>query len=85
MAALQEQHSWLEVVHTFTRSPQHPGSRYHRRIDAEIVQECLRELPRKPTEAIGYVCGSPDLIDMTKATLLAAGLREDRVKAEKYD
>ncbi len=85
LAGLQREHSWLEVVHTFTRSPGHPGSRYHRRIDAEMVQECLKELSGNPVKAIGYVCGSPDLVDMAQATLLAAGLREDRVRVEKYD
>ena len=85
LADLQKENGWLKVVHTFTRSPGHPGSRYHRRIDGMMIKECLRELCGDPAKAIGYVCGSPDLVDMAQATLLDAGLKDDRVRVEKYD
>lgn len=83
---LEQEHSWLDVVHTFTRAPGHPGAAYHRRIDASMITECVESLQVGEGESpVGYACGSPEMVDAAQAALLAAGLEPDRVRVEKYD
>ena len=83
---LEQEHPWLDVVHTFTRSPGHPGAAYHRRIDASMITDCLEGLRADGDESpVGYACGSPEMVDSAQAALLAAGLEPDRVRVEKYD
>ncbi len=88
LGRLERQHEWLEVVHTFTRSPGHPGARYHRRIDLPMVADSVAELTARGSDVvalIGYACGAPEMVDLAEAALLDCGLDADRVRVEKYD
>lgn len=82
---MEAEQEWLEVVHTFTRAPDDPRPRYHRRIDAPMVQDSLNRLTSVPAEALGYACGPPEMVDVAEQALLAAGVPKERIRTEKYD
>src|ERR1019366_157297 len=48
VADLAARHSWLEVVHPFTRDPNDPRASHHRRIDRAMVAEAVAgKFPRR--------------------------------------
>jgi ferredoxin-NADP reductase len=78
---LEAELDWLSVTHTFTRDPDHPGSRYHRRIDQEMVTELMYESQAK----LAYSCGPPEMVKMCEAVLVDLGMDPQSVYSEKYD
>lgn len=85
LARLEAEHSWLDVVHSFTRSPEDPRSRHHRRIDEEMVLESLREVADDPASVRGFACGPPEMVTLAEEVMLKAGMDREKVKTEKYD
>ncbi len=78
---LEAEYAWLDVTHTFTRDPYHPRAKYHRRIDKDMVAEvysaCRAEL--------AYICGPPQMVEDVERALLESGMKQERIKSEKYD
>lgn len=81
LADLAAEHSWLEVVHTFTRDPDDPRATHHRRIDRAMVAEAVAgQFPRRT-----YVCGPPAMVEDVQAWLTELGVEPHQVQVEKYD
>ncbi|NNN18879.1 MAG: oxidoreductase [Acidimicrobiaceae bacterium] len=78
---LEAELDWLTVTHTFTRDPGHPGSRYHRRIDKEMVAELTAESQAK----LAYICGPPEMVELCEVVLIDLGMDPQNVYSEKYD
>jgi ferredoxin--NADP+ reductase len=49
-----------------------------------IVVPVLEELGLRPDDTVAYLCGNPDMIQTTEATLLEMGFPEDAVHKELY-
>ena len=49
-----------------------------------IVAPVLKELGLRPDDTVAYLCGNPDMILSTEATLLEMGFAEDAVHKELY-
>ncbi len=81
LVELEAELDWLTVTHTFTRDPNHPGSRYHRRIDKEMVAELMAESGAK----LGYICGPPEMVELCEVALVELGMDPENVYSEKYD
>lgn len=81
LADLAARHSWLEVVHTFTRDPNDPRASHHRRIDRAMVAEAVAgQFPRRT-----YICGPPAMVEDAQGWLAELGVDPDHVQVEKYD
>jgi ferredoxin-NADP reductase len=81
LADLVARHSWLEVVHTFTRDPNDPRASHHRRIDRAMVAEAVAgQFPRHT-----YICGPPAMVEGAQGWLTELGVDPDHVQVEKYD
>ena len=81
LADLAARHSWLEVVHTFTRDPNDPRASHHRRIDRAMVAEAVAgQFPRHT-----YICGPPAMVEGAQGWLTELGVDPDHIQVEKYD
>ncbi len=78
---LEAELEWLTVTHTFTREPDHPTARYHRRIDKEMVAELMGESGAK----LAYICGPPEMVELCEVVLVDLGMDPENVYSEKYD
>ncbi|MDP9457559.1 MAG: ferredoxin reductase [Actinomycetota bacterium] len=71
----------LEVVHTLTRSKPEGWTGYHRRIDAEILEEVAPPPAKRP---LAFVCGPTPLVEAVAATLVSLGHDQARIKTERF-
>lgn len=78
---LQAELDWLRVTHTYTREPEHPAARYHRRIDKDMVAELMGETGAK----LAYICGPPEMVELCEVVLVELGMDPENVYSEKYD
>lgn len=78
---LSAEYDWLEVSHSFTRDPDDARARYHRRIDAQMLEEIYGEVSAR----VAYICGPPEVVDLSEEILLRLGMDPDGVRTEKYD
>ena len=78
---LETENSWLRVSHTFTRANGDGRSRYHRRIDKEMISEVFHEVNPK----VAYICGPPEMVEESEKILVGLGMSTGSVKTEKYD
>jgi ferredoxin-NADP reductase len=72
-------HPWFRVTHTYTRDATDTSARYHRRIDKEMIAECMG-----PAE-LAYICGPPEMVEDAERVLVDHGLAPEKVHTEKYD
>lgn len=78
---LTSHHSWLTVSHTYTRDPENPSARFHRRIDGDMVDEVYKDSQAK----VAYICGPPSMVEDAETMLLERGMDPSRIRTEKYD
>ena len=71
----------LEVIHTLTRSRPESWSGYHRRIDAEMLEEVGWSPEESP---LVFVCGPTPLVEAVGTALVELGHDPARVKTERF-
>ena len=71
----------LEVIHTLTRSTPEGWSSYHRRIDAEMLNEVAWPPDENP---LAFVCGPTPLVEAVGAALVGLGHSAARVRTERF-
>ncbi len=71
----------LEVIHTLTRSRPEGWSGYHRRIDAEMLEEVGWSPGESP---LVFVCGPAPLVEAVGAALVGLGHKPARVRTERF-
>lgn len=71
----------VKLVHTFTRNQDPSWRGYSRRIDREMLVECIKDFDGK----LFYVCGPPAMCNCVVADLLDLHVERDFIKTEKYD
>ncbi len=81
LGVLAQRHSWLGVIHTFTRAPGDPRAAHHRRIDRAMLADAVAQ--QHPERA--YVCGPPEMVENVQEWLSELGVDPTRVRTEKYD
>jgi ferredoxin-NADP reductase len=87
---LLQQAPWLSVVHTFTRSPEDDYARYHRRMDASMIDEVARSLldvgldEDDLADTLFLVAGSSAMVGATRAAIVALGVSVDNVSSENH-
>lgn len=75
----------VSVTHTLTQSPWDPSARYHRHIDAPMIDAVIKELTlRSPTPQSVLVAGGSAMMTSVRAALATLGIGEDRIKSELY-
>lgn len=85
LEALDRDQPWLSVAHTFTRSPGDPYARYHRRIDAAMIDEVVRRAPGTDAgEASFLVAGPSDLVASVRRALGALDVPDARTCSEDH-
>lgn len=81
---------WLSVVHTFTRSPEDGYARYHRRIDAPMIDEVARSVldtglaDSDLADILFLVAGSSTMVGATREAIAALGVSEACVSSENH-
>ena len=78
---IAEEHSWLQVIHTFTRDLNDRRAAYHRRVDRALLTDVLGGASPR----CAYVCGPPRMAEDVSGWLKELGLDPSRVHTEKYD
>lgn len=69
----------VSETQTFTRSPWHPSARYHRQIDAPMIDDVIEGLAlRSPALPSVLVVGPPAMVTSVRAAL---GIGADRIKS----
>ena len=71
----------LDVVYTLTRSQPDRWAGYSRRIDAEMLQEVLKELGTSP---LCYVCGPTPMVESVANDLVDIGIAALKVRTERF-
>ena len=71
----------LEVIHTLTRSRPEGWAGYHRRIDAEMLEEVARPPDKRP---LAFVCGPTTFVEGVADALVRLGHDPARVKTERF-
>ena len=80
---LNRREDWLSVAHTLTRSPEDPWARFHRRIDAPMIEQVVGELRGwDPTSCSLLVAGPPEMVTSVRAAILTLGVGGDHVVTE---
>jgi len=77
----------LFVVHTLTRLSEEEKKNwegYTKRIDAEMIKECLSEFNFPIEETSFYICGGPEFVKSMKENLLNIGIKSEKIKMELY-
>ena len=82
---LDRSQPWLSVVHTFTRAGDDPYPRYHRRIDAAMIDE-ITAPPIGPAraDATYLVAGPPDMVAAVRRALSELGVPDARMASEDH-
>jgi ferredoxin-NADP reductase len=85
LETLDQDHPWLSVAHTFTRSPHDPYARYHRRIDASMIDEVVHGAQRADDgEPSFLVAGPSDMVASVRGALGTLGVPDARVYSEDH-
>lgn len=72
----------LHVTFALTRdTPRRPAD-YGRRIDASMVEDCLRRLPAEPLRT--YICGSNPFVNTAADSAIASGISTQLIRTERY-
>jgi len=71
----------IKVVHTLTRAYPEEWKGYTGRINKEMIQKEVEDIPLN----LYYVCGPPQFVDDITQILLELGVDKDSIKKEKYD
>jgi ferredoxin-NADP reductase len=72
----------LHVTFALTRDkPQRPFD-YGRRIDAFMVEDSIRRLPRQPLRT--YICGSNPFVNTAADNAIASGISTQLIRTERY-
>jgi len=80
---LDRSEEWLSVTHTFTRSPWDPSARYHRHIDAPMIDGTIEELGLRNSAPLSVlVAGPPEMVASVRTELATLGIGNDRICSE---
>jgi len=73
----------LLVIHTFTRSPRDLSARYHRRIDASMLNEVIGTLRlRDPAPPSLLIAGPLEMVAVARQACAALGIENERINYE---
>jgi ferredoxin-NADP reductase len=72
----------FDLTLTLTREPARRDKDFSRRIDPAMISAVLGKLPDRP--ALAYVCGANAFVTAAADALIAAGVRAERIKTERY-
>ena len=75
---LEEKNSNIKIIFTMTRQPDWAGEKG--RITLDTVKKFVSDL----SKPIYFICGSPDFSKSCKEFLLAAGIPQEKVRAEQW-
>jgi ferredoxin-NADP reductase len=81
---LSRHHSWLSVVHTFTRGCADRGARYHRRIDSVMLDEVMNPDQSDHPVAAFYVAGPVEMVRSVRVALGELGVNDARIYSEDH-
>jgi len=85
---LDQRTPWLSVVHTFTRNPGDELARYHRRVDATMIDEVIHSLALSPgdrTANVSYlVAGSAGMVGAVRTAMRTLGVADGSVASENH-
>jgi ferredoxin-NADP reductase len=82
---LDRSQPWLSVVHTFTRDSDDPYPRYHRRIDAAMIDEVTATSFGSARADVTYlVAGPPDMVAVVRRALAELGVPDARMASEDH-
>lgn len=84
LEGLRRANGCITVAHTFTRSPWDPYARYHRRIDAAMLEEVINEAGIDASAASFYVAGPGDMVAAVRESLGALGITWDAIYSEDH-
>jgi ferredoxin-NADP reductase len=80
---LSRRENWLSVVHTLTRSPSDPWARYHRRIDASMIDEVIGGLGLRDRTSLSLLfAGPPEMVTSVRRMVATLGIAEHRIDSE---
>lgn len=75
----------FRLVNAFTRDPDDPSVRYHRRVDVDMLAEVfLAVAPPAKGPSIYYVAGPGDMVFAVRAMLGALGVSDDAIYSEDH-
>jgi len=82
---LDRSQPWLSVVHTFTRDSADPYPRFHRRIDAAMIDEVtVTSFGSARGDATYLVAGPPDMVTTAHHVLAELGVSDTRISSEDH-
>ena len=84
LEGLERQAPWLSVVHTFTRSPKDGFARYHRRVDAPMINEIAHTAALGPDDMSYLVAGPAAMVGAVREALSSVGVPDARVSSENH-
>lgn len=84
VAALAEQHDWLDYVPTISRPWAEPDWTGETGRVEDVLRKWMDRLGIDPDRAAGYACGNPDMIEKAKGIFARARFAEDAIHEEKY-
>lgn len=84
LEGLDGQAPWLSVVHTFTRSPGDGFARYHRRVDASMIDEVAHTVALGPADMSYLVAGPAAMVSAVGEALSSLGVPDARVSSENH-
>jgi ferredoxin-NADP reductase len=85
LETLDRSQPWLSVVHTFTRDSDDPYPRYHRRIDATMIDEVTATSFGSTHADVTYlVAGPPDMVAAVRRALAQLGVPDARMASEDH-
>jgi len=79
---LAARHSWLTIARTFTRDTAEDRARFHRRVDAAMLEEFFGTT--FGTSDL-YVCGPPGLVEAVRAGAGELGVPDAQVLSEEWE
>lgn len=82
LETLSRDMAWFRLVSTVTRGPYGPSTRFHRRIDADMLAEVFMAEPYEQHPGIYYVAGPRDLVVAARAMLVSLGVADGQIFRE---
>jgi ferredoxin-NADP reductase len=79
---IEERHAGFSVYFALTRDEPRRPQDFGRRVDEAMVRRALACLPSLPQQV--FLCGSNSFVSAASGAALAAGLRADIVRTERY-
>ena len=83
LEALSRDMGWFRLVRAVTRGAAR-STRYHRRIDADMLAEVFEAAPRARRPSLYYVAGPGDMVIAVRAMLGSLGVADDRIYGEDH-